>query len=675
MRKALAILALSIAPVLAGAVEQASYIFSGGYANSRFWQYCFTNEVLCQITDASKQIVAPLGFVSRYDGDLSKPMEYTFEDANVPSGLVFEKWVLLRMPSDNVTSLSAFPATLSVAAANHNYKIYYQYTDTTASIPRGGINCDTYMLIAPCFKWLEYGIVYWANDGSDTYRRDPNFYADQIYTNAVTVMDGTWTRAGCSFLGWSTDASATEAAFLPGEVKTGADFGATTNGVNLYAVWKPVYHTVSVLSQHETRGSVEPAGETNLLEGAELTFSATPYSGYRFTGWSDGSAERSRTVTVTTDMVFKASFALNAGAVTNTFEEVEIPQSDKSFTAYYLPNGGSGEMAPRAVADAAEAIAVSNEFTRSGYEYAGWATNSISDGHIALEATWEEKGLVLVSDGAWTFTNGAWRAASMNAKLSAAIQGQGTLSFSWYAAESSSGGVGSSGLFASLTATNSAGEAVADVKPLAEAGKWTAVEVEVTNELETAFTWETKLFRAVTVSNVVWTAKASGETEASVAYLNLRTPFVADGTVKTGVVAVAGCTLTGTASATAAGEYVATATLALDAGYAWPDGGTAASNVTWKIVKDVYDLSGVSLPNATYTVDGTAKSLAISGTLPDGVSVDYSNNGQTDAGAYIVTASFTGDEWHEAIPPLSALLILKPEGAKDEFSGMAISIR
>ena len=62
------------------------------------------------------------------------------------------------------------------------------------------------------------------------------------------------------------------------------------------------------------------------------------------------------------------------------------------------------------------------------------------------------------------------------------------------------------------------------------------------------------------------------------------------------------------------------------------------------ISKATYDMSGITFTGENLTYDGTMHSLAISGTLPSGVTVSYSdNNSNTNAGTYEVTASFTGD--------------------------------
>ena len=62
------------------------------------------------------------------------------------------------------------------------------------------------------------------------------------------------------------------------------------------------------------------------------------------------------------------------------------------------------------------------------------------------------------------------------------------------------------------------------------------------------------------------------------------------------------------------------------------------------IKKPSYDMSGVTFESLTIEYDGTPKSLVISGTLPEGVTVTYLNNDKTETGTYDVTAVFTGSK-------------------------------
>src|SRR5690606_39943114 len=60
-------------------------------------------------------------------------------------------------------------------------------------------------------------------------------------------------------------------------------------------------------------------------------------------------------------------------------------------------------------------------------------------------------------------------------------------------------------------------------------------------------------------------------------------------------------------------------------------------------------ITGVTLENNSFVYDGTAKSLAIAGTLPEGTSVEYSNNSLTDVGPQSVTATISGSNYTELI--------------------------
>ena len=78
---------------------------------------------------------------------------------------------------------------------------------------------------------------------------------------------------------------------------------------------------------------------------------------------------------------------------------------------------------------------------------------------------------------------------------------------------------------------------------------------------------------------------------------------------------------------------------------------------TLTVVKGEYDISNIKFENKTVVYDGTAQSLAITGTLPTGVTVTYEGNERTDVGTYEVTAHFKGDEKnYNPIPDMKATL-------------------
>lgn len=85
----------------------------------------------------------------------------------------------------------------------------------------------------------------------------------------------------------------------------------------------------------------------------------------------------------------------------------------------------------------------------------------------------------------------------------------------------------------------------------------------------------------------------------------------------------------------------------------------STSEITTSTQKEDYDLSGVSFEGASFVYDGTAKSIQIAGTLPEGVTVTYKGNEKTDVGEYEVIAHFKGNETtHNAIPDKKATLTI-----------------
>ena len=94
-------------------------------------------------------------------------------------------------------------------------------------------------------------------------------------------------------------------------------------------------------------------------------------------------------------------------------------------------------------------------------------------------------------------------------------------------------------------------------------------------------------------------------------------------------------------------------------GCCWPDGTTDPIEVSWSIAKATYDMSGIAFDGATFTYDGDAHSIEVSGELPSGVTVSYDGNAQTEPGTYTVTAHFWGDaKNYEPIDDMTATLIV-----------------
>ena len=86
-------------------------------------------------------------------------------------------------------------------------------------------------------------------------------------------------------------------------------------------------------------------------------------------------------------------------------------------------------------------------------------------------------------------------------------------------------------------------------------------------------------------------------------------------------------------------------------------------SATLTIIKADYDLSELQFNDAEIEYDGLSHSIEIEGTLPDGLSVIYTGNEQTNVGEYEVVASFqnTNPNYNDINETLAATLrIIKP---------------
>ncbi|WP_175526560.1 MBG domain-containing protein, partial [Rhodonellum ikkaensis] len=130
--------------------------------------------------------------------------------------------------------------------------------------------------------------------------------------------------------------------------------------------------------------------------------------------------------------------------------------------------------------------------------------------------------------------------------------------------------------------------------------------------------------------------------------------FVFDGSAKS--LAIAGELPEGTSvsysnnSLTNVGSQTATATITGD------NFTTLVMTATLAITPAT--IEGITLENGSFVFDGSAKSLMITGTLPEGTSVSYADNSRTDVGSQTATATITGDNYSTLV--LTATLAITP---------------
>src|SRR5699024_10698647 len=91
---------------------------------------------------------------------------------------------------------------------------------------------------------------------------------------------------------------------------------------------------------------------------------------------------------------------------------------------------------------------------------------------------------------------------------------------------------------------------------------------------------------------------------------------------------------------TDAGEYTVKAFI--DGGNNYQD-----DTLTATLTIEKAGIKNISLQDKTFTYDGQSHTLGVSGDLPNGVTVNYKNNNQTDAGIYTVKAFLNGGKDYE----------------------------
>lgn len=128
------------------------------------------------------------------------------------------------------------------------------------------------------------------------------FYLDQVTFTAGNLPHYT-------FAGWANE---------EGEiVSTVNPLNVTINGdTTLIATFDSINFTVTVATADAAMGSVEPAGDSVVLEGTVFQATATPEYGYAFVNWSNGATTPTVTVIVNEDITLTANFRQIARTVT-----------------------------------------------------------------------------------------------------------------------------------------------------------------------------------------------------------------------------------------------------------------------------------------------------------------------------------------------------------------------
>ena len=118
---------------------------------------------------------------------------------------------------------------------------------------------------------------------------------------AVTIPSAVLTKTGYTFTGWLNS--------VDGQTYAAGDNFTITANTTLTAQWTINKYTITANAVPSAGGDVEGVGNYNY--GTEITLTATPAVDYHFVQWQDGNSNNPRTVIVTGDATYTASFALD----------------------------------------------------------------------------------------------------------------------------------------------------------------------------------------------------------------------------------------------------------------------------------------------------------------------------------------------------------------------------
>jgi uncharacterized repeat protein (TIGR02543 family) len=224
------------------------------------------------------------------------------------------------------------------------------------------------------FALKTYSVTFEANEGTGG-------MAPQIFTHGVPqkLNANSFTKIGDSFIGWATTA-------IADAVLSDTAMFIATSDTTLYAVWKPIVHTLELSANPSDGGVVLGAGDYNKF--AEITVKARPNEGYEFVNWTTNkeplSLDTAYVFTITGNLSLVANFAL------------------KTYSVTFDANGGTGNMPPQMFTHGVAQVLSTNTFTRAGKYFNGWATSIDGNAvysdeaefstteNVTLYAVWED---------------------------------------------------------------------------------------------------------------------------------------------------------------------------------------------------------------------------------------------------------------------------------------------
>ncbi len=219
-------------------------------------------------------------------------------------------------------------------------------------------NNETITLIA---QWREntYTVYFHSNDGNNSTKTQ-----EFNYTDYKQLTSNTFSRSHYTFNGWNTNSSGGGNSYSNNEYVT--KLTATDKGkVDLYAQWSAIKSYTYTFYYNYSSSDNSIYSSPTYYDDENVYFPNISRTGYTFLGWS---SSRSGSVSYTGGTSAKGS------SVTRTTWYARW--SEKSYTVYFYPNGGSGSSTSQSFMYSDYKALKKNTFTRTGYAFLGWSKSS-----------------------------------------------------------------------------------------------------------------------------------------------------------------------------------------------------------------------------------------------------------------------------------------------------------
>ena len=271
------------------------------------------------------------------------------------SGYTFKGWNTQSNGSGN--SYTDKQTVKDLTSAGGTITLYAQWTQNTPSTPK------------------TYTVRFNNNGGSGT-------MSDQTFTVGVSqaLKANTFTKSGYTFKGWNTQSNGSGTSYT--NQQTVKDLTSAGKTITLYAQWTenapstPKTYTV----RFNNNGGSGTMSDQTFTVGVSQALKANTFtkSGYTFRGWntqSNGSGTSYTNRQTVKDLT-------SAGKTITLYAQwtENAPSTPKTYTVRFNNNGGSGTMSDQTFTVGVSQALKANTFTKSGYTFKGWNTQSNGSG-------------------------------------------------------------------------------------------------------------------------------------------------------------------------------------------------------------------------------------------------------------------------------------------------------